>query len=42
MVADPAVEAKVSGQGQPLGHEIPVRLVAADFARGSVAFEMAS
>jgi exoribonuclease R len=40
MVADPAVEAKVSGRGLPLGHEIEVRLVAADFERGSVAFEM--
>jgi exoribonuclease R len=41
MVADPAVEATVSGRGLPLGHEIEVRLVAADFERGSVAFEMA-
>jgi hypothetical protein len=41
MVADPAVEATVRGRGLPLGHEIPVRLVAADFDRGSVAFEMA-
>jgi exoribonuclease R len=41
VVSDPAVEAKVSGTALPLGHEIQVRLVAADFARGAVAFEMA-
>ena len=41
VIADPAVEAKVSGRALPLGHEISVRLVAADFERGSVAFEMA-
>ena len=41
VVADPAVEAKVHGTALPLGHEISVRLVSADFAQGSVAFEMA-
>src|SRR3954447_2896045 len=41
LVADPAVEAQVSGHGLPLGQKIQVRLTAADFDRGSVAFEMA-
>lgn len=41
VLADPAVEAKVRGTGLPLGHEIQVRLVSADFAAGAVAFEMA-
>jgi exoribonuclease R len=41
VIADPAVEARVSGHDLPLGHRIDVRLVAADFERGAVAFERA-
>ena len=41
VVSDPAVEARVSGTNLPLGQEIAIRLVAADFARGAVAFERA-
>jgi exoribonuclease R len=39
VVADPAVEARVSGEGLPLGREIRVRLVAADLETGAVSFE---
>lgn len=42
MVADPAVEAKVTGPDLPLGHEVSVRLVTADVTKGSVAFELVS
>ena len=41
VISDPAVEAEVSGAALPLGHEIQVRLVSADFAHGAVTFEMA-
>ena len=41
MIAEPAVAAKVSGSHLPLGHQVRVRLVSADFATGSVAFELA-
>ena len=40
MVTDPAVEAKVSGTDLPLGQEVAVRLVEADFTRGAVAFQL--
>ncbi len=39
VVAEPAVEARVSGEGLPLGRQIQVRLVAADLASGAVSFE---
>jgi exoribonuclease R len=39
VVADPAVQARVSGEGLPLGQEIRVRLVSADLASGAVAFQ---
>ena len=39
VVADPAVEARVTGEGLPLGREIQVRLVSADLTNGAVAFE---
>ena len=39
VVADPAVEARVRGEGLPLGQEIAVRLVSADLASGAVSFE---
>ncbi|SDS00000.1 Exoribonuclease R [Friedmanniella luteola] len=41
VVADPAVEARVRGEGLPLGQEIEVRLVSADLATGAVVFERA-
>ncbi len=41
LVADPAVEARVDGDRLPLGQEIDVRLVSADFATGVVTFEVA-
>ena len=40
MVADPAVEAKVTGENLPLGHEASVRLVTADVQQGRVGFEL--
>jgi len=40
VVADPAVQARVSGLDLPLGHEVAVRLVEADLARGAVAFAL--
>ncbi len=40
MIAEPAVEARVSGENLPLGHEVTVRLTRADFATGAVAFEL--
>jgi exoribonuclease R len=42
MIAEPAVEAKVSGPHLPLGQQVRVRLLSADFSTGSVAFEVAS
>ena len=41
MIAEPAVAAKVSGSHLPLGQQVRVRLASADFAAGSVAFELA-
>jgi exoribonuclease R len=40
MIAEPAVEAKVSGSHLPLGQQVRVRLVSADFSAGSVTFEL--
>jgi exoribonuclease R len=40
MIAEPAVEAKVSGSHLPLGQKVRVRLVSADFSAGSVTFEL--
>jgi exoribonuclease R len=41
MIAEPAVEAKVSGSHLPLGHQVRVRLVSADFSARSVSFALA-
>jgi exoribonuclease R len=41
VIADPAVEARVEGEGLPLGHELRVRLVSADPEAGKVVFERA-
>jgi exoribonuclease R len=41
MIAEPAVAARVSGSHLPLGEQVRVRLVSADLAGGSVAFELA-
>ena len=41
MIAEPAVAAKVSGSHLPLGEQVRVRLVSADFSAGAVAFELA-
>ena len=41
MIADPAVAAKVSGPHLPLGQQVRVRLVTADFSTRSVSFELA-
>ena len=41
MIAEPAVEAKVSGDELPLGHEVRVRLASADLEAGAVSFELA-
>jgi exoribonuclease R len=41
MIADPAVAAKVSGSHLPLGQQVRVRLVSADFSTRSVAFALA-
>ncbi|SEQ97993.1 RNB domain-containing ribonuclease [Microlunatus flavus] len=41
VVQDPAVEARVSGNDLPLGHELQVRLAAADPETGTVRFERA-
>jgi exoribonuclease R len=41
MIKDPAVEARVVGDGLPLGHEVTVRLASADFAKGAVDFALA-
>jgi hypothetical protein len=40
MIADPAVAARVRGDHLPLGHEVSVRLVAADADRGAVEFAL--
>jgi exoribonuclease R len=39
VIADPAVEARVSGEDLPLGQEIQVRLVSANLVDGAVLFE---
>ena len=41
MIKDPAVEARVRGSSLPLGHEVSLRLVSADYAKGAVEFELA-
>ena len=41
VIRDPAVEARITGDGLPLGREIQVRLTEADPATGKVAFEVA-
>ena len=41
MIAEPAVAATVSGSHLPLGHQVRVRLVSADFSTRSVSFELA-
>ena len=41
MIAEPAVAAKVSGPHLPLGEQVRVRLVSADFSTRSVSFELA-
>jgi exoribonuclease R len=41
MIAEPAVEAIVSGAHLPFGQQVRVRLVSADFSTGSVAFALA-
>jgi exoribonuclease R len=41
MIAEPAVAAKVSGSHLPLGEQVRVRLVSAEFSAGAVAFELA-
>ncbi len=40
MITEPAVAAKVSGAHLPLGEQVSVRLVSADFSAGGVAFEL--
>ena len=40
LVKDPAVEARVSGEQLPLGHEVSLRLTSADYDRGAVQFEL--
>ena len=41
MIAEPAVAAKVGGSHLPLGQQVRVRLVSANFSTRSVAFELA-
>ncbi len=41
MLGEPAVEASVTGPHLPLGEQVRVRLVSADFSNGSVGFELA-
>jgi exoribonuclease R len=41
MIKDPAVEARVRGERLPLGHQVTLRLAAADSSRGGVEFELA-
>jgi exoribonuclease R len=40
VIKDPAVEARVRGERLPLGHEVSLRLVSADYAAGAVEFEL--
>jgi exoribonuclease R len=39
VIKDPAVEARVRGSALPLGHEVPLRLTSADYAKGAAEFE---
>ena len=41
VIREPAVEARIVGDGLPLGHEVQVRLTQADPATGKVTFELA-
>lgn len=41
MIADPAVQARVRGAELPLGGEVVLRLVSADWSTGRVSFELA-
>ena len=41
MINEPAIEAKISGDDLPLGHEVRVRLAKADLDAGAVSFELA-
>jgi exoribonuclease R len=41
MIADPAVQARVTGTSLPLGEEVRLRLTSADWASGRAAFELA-
>jgi exoribonuclease R len=41
MISEPAVEARVIGDPLPLGQEVLVRLISADYAKGAVEFELA-
>lgn len=41
MIADPAVHGRVTGADLPLGSEVSLRLVSADWATGRVEFELA-
>ena len=41
VIDEPAIEAKVSGDELPLGHEVRVRLAKADLEAGTVSFELA-
>jgi exoribonuclease R len=41
VIQEPAVEARITGDGLPLGHEIQVRLTEADPQQGRVTFEVA-
>ena len=41
VINEPAIEAKVSGDDLPLGHEVRVRLAKADLDAGAVFFELA-
>jgi len=38
LVADPAVQARVSGPDLPLGAEVSLRLISADWATGKAEF----
>ena len=42
MISEPAVEARLTAVDRlPLGQEVSVRLISADYAKGTVAFELA-
>jgi exoribonuclease R len=42
MISEPAVEGRVTGERLRLGQEVLVRLISASYAKGQVAFEIAS